>query len=183
MSFEHLADPDRPAWSGVLPGRPEPYVLRDGEGEHSKLFVDTFTVLLSGDETEGQFGMFTATCPAGDVIPTHAHDGTHETFYVLEGSVRLFVERSDGEKVSRLLGPGDFGYVPAGLRHAYRVEAAARMLGVASGGFERFFQHMGTPTDTADADSPPYVPEPARMQAAAQRHRMSFDPGFEWPDA
>ena len=51
MSFEYLADPQRPAWSDQLPGRPEPFFLARGEGEHAKLFADTFTVLVSGDET------------------------------------------------------------------------------------------------------------------------------------
>ena len=32
MSFEYLADPQRPAWSDQLPGRPEPYFLAQGEG-------------------------------------------------------------------------------------------------------------------------------------------------------
>jgi quercetin 2,3-dioxygenase len=184
MSFDHLADPSgRPAWSGVLPGKPEPFFLARGEGEHAKLFADTFTVLLSGDETEGQFGVFTAACPAGDVIPAHAHAGTHETFFVVEGRVRAYVQLPDGEKVSRLLGEGDFGFVPAGAPHAYRVEAPARMLGVATGGFERFFQHMGTPADTAEEGTPPYVPDPGRMQAAAERHDMRFRRDVDWPEA
>jgi quercetin 2,3-dioxygenase len=183
MSFEYLADPNKPAWSGLLPGRPEPFFLTKGEGEHAKLFTDTFSVLLSGDETQGQFGLFTATCPTGDIIPTHSHDGTHETFYIVEGSVRLFVQLADGQKISRLLNEGDFGFVPAGHAHAYRVEAPTRMLGVSSGGFERFFQHMGTLADTIDPGSPPYVPDFPRMQAAAQQHNMEFMPAFDWPDA
>ena len=183
MSFEYLADPNRPAWSGVLPGRPEPLFLNRGEGEHAKLFADTFTVLLSGDETEGRFGIFTADCPPADIIPTHSHAGTHETFYVVEGSVRLFVQLADGEKVSRLLGEGDFGFVPAGLAHAYRVEAPTWMLGVSNGGFERFFQEMGTFADRIDPASPPFIPDFPRMQAAAQAHDMQFMPGFDWPDA
>jgi quercetin 2,3-dioxygenase len=183
MSFEYLADPQRPAWSDQLPGRPEPYFLARGEGEHAKLYADTFTVLVSGDETAGQFGMFTATCPSGDLIPTHAHADTHETFYIVEGSVRLFIQLADGEKVSRLLTDGDFGFVPAGLAHAYRVEKAATMLGVSSGGFERFFQQMGTLADSLDPSSPPYVPGFPQMQAAAAAHRMQFLPDFEWPDA
>lgn len=96
MSFEYVADPNGPAWSGILPGRPEPFFLDKGEGEHAKLFADTFTVLLSGDETEGQFGVFTATCPAGEIIPAHSHADTHETFYVVEGKVLLFVQLADG---------------------------------------------------------------------------------------
>ena len=150
MSFEYLADPNRPAWSGVLPGRPEPFFLNRGEGEHAKLFADTFTVLLSGDETEGQFGIFTADCPPGDIIPTHSHADTHETFYVVEGKrpvVRPAGRRGEGLPAAD---EGDFGFVPAGLAHAYRVEAPTRMLGVSNGGFERFFQQMGTLADTID---------------------------------
>lgn len=183
MSFEYLADPARPAWAGLLPGKPEAYFLSKGEGEHAKLFADTFSVLLSGDETDGQFGIFTATCPVGDIIPTHAHSDIHETFFILGGKVRVYVQLPDGQKVSRLLEEGDFGFVPAGLLHAYRVEQAAQMLGVASGGFERFYQQMGTPADTIDPDSPPSVPDFPRMQAAAQAHRMQFRPHFTWPDA
>jgi quercetin 2,3-dioxygenase len=183
MSYEYLADPSRPAWSGLLPGKPEAYFLTKGEGEHAKLFRDTFSVLLSGDETGGQFGMFTATCPVGDIIPTHSHADTHETFFILEGKVRVFVQLPDGQQVSRLLEEGDFGYVPAGLLHAYRVEQAAQMMGVASGGFERFFQQMGTPADAIENDSPPFVPDFPRMQSAAQAHRMQFRPDHTWPDA
>ncbi|MGK5683672.1 quercetin 2,3-dioxygenase [Actinoplanes sp. URMC 104] len=183
MSFAYVARPEKPAWSGVLPGSPQPYFLRKGEGEHAKLFTDTFTVMLSGDETGGQFGMFVANCPTGDVIPAHAHDDTHETFYIVEGRVRVYVQLPDGEKTSRLLGEGDFGFVPAGAAHAYRVEAAARILGAATGGFERFFQQMGTPADTVDMQSPPFVPDMPRMQAAARAHNMRFLPGFEWPEA
>lgn len=183
MSFQYLNDPARPAWTGLLPGRPAAYFLQQGEGEHAKLFTDTFSVLVSGDETEGQFGMFTATCPSGDIIPPHSHADTHETFYVLEGRVRVFVQQPDGTRVSRLLGEGDFGFVPAGAPHAYRVERAARMLGVATGGFERFFQQMGTPADTIDPDSPPFVPDFPRMAAAAEAHQMEFLRGLEWPES
>jgi quercetin 2,3-dioxygenase len=184
MSFEYLVDPAAgPRWKGLLPGRPEPYVLRRGEGEHSVLFTDLFTVLLSGDETGGQFGVVVSESPAGDPIPTHFHEATHETFAVLEGAVRLFFEDPDGDQHSQLLTAGDFGYVPAGHPHAYRVEQAARMLGVLSGGFERFFQHMGTDTDHASPDQPPFVPDVARMQAAAERHGTRFLPDYRWPDA
>src|SRR6476469_9957090 len=130
MSFEYLIDPAAgPQWKGVLPGKPAPYVLRRGEGEHSMLFTDLFTVLLSGDETEGQFGIITADSPAGDIIPTHSHNETHETFYVLEGTVRLFYADAEGTKQTSLLTAGDFGFVPAGYAHAYQIVEDARMMG------------------------------------------------------
>ena len=181
VSFEYLIDPAAgPRWKGVLPGKPQPYVLRRGEGEHSMLFGDLFTVLLSGDETEGQFGIIVSDCPAGDVIPTHSHNATHETFYVLDGKVRLLFEDAEGRQQSQLLTPGDFGYVPAGFAHAYQIVEDARMMGTLSGGFERFFQHMGTPTDSTELDQPPFVPDFPRMQAAAQQHNMRFMPEHQW---
>ena len=46
MSFEYLIDPAKgPQWQSALPGKPLPYVLRRGEGEHSMLFRDLLTVL------------------------------------------------------------------------------------------------------------------------------------------
>ena len=184
MSFEYLINPEQgPQWKDLLPGRPVPYVLRRGEGEHAMLFTDLFSVLLSGDETNGQFGVITSDSPAGDIIPTHSHNETHETFYVLDGKVRLFFVDAEGDKTSQLLLPGDFGYVPAGTPHAYRIEEAARILGVMSGGFERFFEHMGAPTDNGTKDQPPFIPDFPRMQAAAQQHNMQFMPNYTWPDA
>lgn len=183
MSFEYLKDPAQgPAWRDLLPGAPEAYFLSRGEGEHAKLFGDLFTVLVSGNETGGQFGMIHCDAPPGPIIPTHAHESTHETFYVVDGAVRVFVEHPDGRKTARLLEPGDFGYVPAGLAHAYRVEAPTRMLGVLSGGFERFFQQMGTPADTAGPGQPPFIPDLDRIMAAGQAHGTRFFPDFSWPE-
>ena len=145
------------------------------------LFTDLFTVLLSGDETEGQFGIITADSPAGDIIPTHSHNETHETFYVLEGKVRLFYQDAEGAKHSELLNPGDFGYVPAGFAHAYKIEEAARMMGTLSGGFERFFQHMGTLTDHATKDQPPFIPDFPRMQAPPSSTTCSSCRGSSGP--
>jgi quercetin 2,3-dioxygenase len=184
VSLEYLADPSGgPRWKDLLPGRPEAYFLKRGEGEHAMLFTDLFTVLLSGDETEGQFGVFTSQAPRGQLIPAHTHHHTHEVFYIVEGGVRVYVQGRDGTKRSQLLTSGDFGYVPAGLVHAYQVEEPALMVGVSTGGFERFFQQMGQPADHAHTNQPPFIPDFPRMQAAAQTHNMEFLPDFDWSDA
>src|SRR4051794_8517563 len=182
MSFEYLIDPAKgPQWKGLLPGKPKPYVLRRGEGEHAMLFTDLFTVLLSGDETENQFGIIVSDSPAGDVIPTHSHNATHETFYIIEGKVRLFFEDEEGQKQTQLLASGDFGYVPAGFAHAYQIVEDARMMGTLSGGFERFFQHMGTPPDTPTKAHPPFTPASPRRQPAPRHHNMQFMPDSPGP--
>ena len=131
------------------------------------MFADTFTVLVSGDETAGQFGIFTALCPTGDIIPTHAHSDTHETFYIVEGRVRLFVQLADGEKVSRLLGQGDFGFVPAGAPHAYRVEAAGPDGRCRDRRVRTVLPGDGYAGRHDQPSSPPYIPEFPQMGAAA----------------
>ncbi len=80
----------------TLPGKPVPYFLEAGDGERSHLFDQLFTVLLSGDETDGQFGVFTMEAPRGDAIPVHSHAGVHEIFFVLDGRIRVVVEDGAG---------------------------------------------------------------------------------------
>ncbi|MFV0457798.1 MAG: quercetin 2,3-dioxygenase [Actinomycetales bacterium] len=163
----------RPA-SSPLPGTPAPFFLAKGEGERAHIFDSLVTVLLSADETEGQFGVFTLEAPAGQAIPTHSHDADNEIFFVLDGAVRVFIQATDGQVHSRLLRPGDFGYCPAKHLHTFRVEEHARMLGVNTGGFERFFAAAGTPTDSRELPEPPYIPTPEHLQAAAEHFGNRF---------
>ncbi|MEJ2890617.1 quercetin 2,3-dioxygenase [Actinomycetospora aeridis] len=159
----------------TLPGSPSPFVLAAGEGERAHLFDQLFTVLLSGDETEGQFGVFTMEAPRGRAIPVHAHDDVHEIFYVLDGQVRVAIEDADGEILDRVLTTGDFGYVPAGRRHTFRVESLrARTLGVSTGGFERFFAAAGERTEATAPPAVPVIPSGEQLGEAAQRFRNEF---------
>ena len=184
MSFEYLIDPERARGGrACCPASQCPTCCAVARVSTPCSSPTCSPCCCHGNETNGQFGIITSESPAGDIIPTHSHNETHETFYVLEGKVRLFFQDAEGTKTSKLLNAGDFGYVPAGFPHAYRIEEAARMMGVLSGGFERFFQHMGTPTDHATKDQPPFIPDLPRMQAAAQQHNMQFMPDYQWPDA
>jgi quercetin 2,3-dioxygenase len=63
------------------------------------------------------------------------------------------------------------------------VAEAAQILGVCSGGFERFFQRMGQPADHGTAGQPPFIPDFPQIQAAGQAHSTQFFQGFDWPDA
>lgn len=158
-----------------LPGKPAPYFLEAGEGERTHLFDQLFTVLLSGDETDGQFGVFTMEAPRGQAIPVHSHAGVHEIFFVLDGRIRVAVEDAEGQVLDRVLGAGDFGYVPAGRLHTFKVEShRAKALGVSTGGFERFFAAAGERTDSRVPPMPPVIPSEAQLAAAAGAHRNEF---------
>jgi mannose-6-phosphate isomerase-like protein (cupin superfamily) len=79
-----------------------------------------------GAVTSGQYGLFewNMTGTKGGAGP-HFHRTFSESFYVMEGTVRLF----NGESWIDA-GPGDFLYVPPGGIHAFSNEsgAVARML-------------------------------------------------------
>ena len=157
-------------WQDLLPGRPEPYFLEAGDGERAIVFDQLFTVLLSKDETDGQFGAFTMEARQGQLIPAHSHVKDHETFYVVEGSLKVFVEDHDGNQVSRVLNAGDFAFVPATYIHAFRVDAPyAKVFGACTAGFERFFHELGQPTDDTGAPTVPFIPPMEQMIGAFQK--------------
>lgn len=171
MTIEYAAHGVSP-----LPGSPRPYFLSHGQGEKAVLIDSLFTVLLSADETNGQFGVFTMDAPKGEAIPAHSHGSHHEIFYVVRGRVTVFLDDERGERHVRELAAGDFGYVPAGIVHAYRVEVdETRVLGVGSGGFERFFATLGEPTRAAHYPASPLgLPPPERFAEAGRRFDTHF---------
>jgi quercetin dioxygenase-like cupin family protein len=75
--------------------------------------------LATGAATDGQFGLYRWNFgPAASGPSPHFHRTISESFYVLEGTVRLFGgnEWMDGAA-------GDFLYVPPGGRHGFRNES------------------------------------------------------------
>jgi quercetin 2,3-dioxygenase len=165
MTFE-------PSWSGVLPGAPEAFFLPRGEGERSVAFDSLTTVLLSAAETQNQFGLFLMEQPAGPKIPTHSHADVHETFYVIEGAITVYLEHRDGRQEKRRLEAGDFGFVPAGLIHTYEANAEYnKVLGACTAGFERFFQALGAPTDSYRLPDPPFIPSREHIIEAFRGYR------------
>lgn len=175
---------ERDQFPGVLPGSPKPFSLTKGEGEKSVLFGDLFTILLSGDETEGQYDVFTAEGHTGSMIPAHLHRWTHEIFYVVDGAVHVWMDDEQGTKEDRVLQTGDFAYVPKDVVHAYRFEATSKVLGTSTAGFGRFFHAMGRKTDKPGIPEQHevFVPSREQMQAAGEKYGTLFRPEFRFDE-
>ena len=178
-------DADKVPFAGILPAAAKPFVLGNGEGEKSLVFDTLFDILLTGDETDGQFDVFTCEGNQGQIIPAHIHPFTHEIFYIVDGAVHLWMDDEQGSKSDRVLTSGGFGYVPKGTIHAFRLESSnSKIMGVSSGGFGRFFHAMGRPTTKPGIPAPDefYIPTYDQMRAAGELYGTVFRPDYKFLD-
>jgi quercetin dioxygenase-like cupin family protein len=138
-----IADPERE----LAIARPDDPALT-----HLAVVGDTYTVLLSGDQTAGRFAMLDMLVPPGGGPPPHYHD-FEECFRVLEGSIEVRV----GDAPPVVLEEGDSANIPANAPHSFRnaAEVEARLLcTVVPSGLEKFFAEFGDPVPTRTSPAP-----------------------------
>jgi len=181
MTLFPTDDADKVPFAGILPASPRPFVLGNGEGEKSLVFDQLFTILLTGDETEDQYGAFTMQGNRGDRIPAHRHLAAHEIFYVVDGEISVWLDDREDYHSKTTLVTGDFAYVPAGTVHAFQIHNATKVFGVGTAGFERFFHAIGQKTDLTEPAGV-YVPPFEVMRAAGEKYDTVFMPDFAFRD-
>jgi quercetin dioxygenase-like cupin family protein len=120
----------------------------------------THTWLATEVETGGAYLLFEDALDAGKVTPLHQHPDADETFYMLEGEVRLHVAGDE-----QTLATGGIAIIPRGVPHAFMVTTpTARMLCLQTpGGGEAFYRHASEPAGTGE----PPMPDFGRVRAAA----------------
>lgn len=139
-------------------------------------FLDTLVDLhVAHEDGEGGISLLESRAPHGDSPPLHVHHTEDETFFVLEGELRLVV----GER-ELVLAEGGCALAPRGVPHTYRVESAggARWLVVtARGDFERFVRSLAEPAASEalpERSAPPTPEQGAALAAAAGAHGIEL---------
>lgn len=153
---------------------------------HLAVVGDTYTVLLSGEQTADRFTMIDMLIPPGGGPPQHRHD-FEECFRVLEGAIEVQVR--DGAPV--LLEAGDSANIPANAPHRFRnaADGPARLLCTAApAGLERFFAEFGDVVASRTAPAPELseAEREDRLRRAMERapdYGMELLPPTPWPDA
>ena len=150
--------------------------VRPDSGEnvrHIGVVGDTYTILLTGNDTAGPFCLIDMHIPPGGGPPPHRHD-FEETFTVLEGELEATFR---GTKM--VLRAGDTINIPANAPHQFRNTStkAVRMLCIcAPAGQEEFFLEVGVPVPSRTT-APPKLDEAAqaafiaKAQALAPKYR------------
>ena len=140
---------------------------------HIGLVGDTYTILVTGEETAGKYTLIDMHVPPGGGPPPHRHD-FEEMFTVLDGEVevtfrgRTLVARA-GETVN----------VPANAPHSFTNAGGSpsRLLCLcAPAGQEEFFTLVGQPVGTRTQAPPPLD---ADAQAAFIAKSMTLAPEYK----
>ena len=129
-------------------------------------------VRASGDATAGSLDVLEHQGERGYSSPLHRHLAEEETFFVLEGEVRIEV---GGE--AHAAGPGAVAFLPRQLPHAFVVTSPqARFLTLHTpGGFDRFTLAAGTPAAGTTTMPPEEVPpDPAALAAMASSYGIEI---------
>jgi quercetin dioxygenase-like cupin family protein len=134
-------------------------------------FTGLATIHLSAEDTNNKFSLLETLAPAGDMPPLHVHRTDDEGFYLLEGSLTLWVgpERID-------LQPGEFVLAPHGVPHTYRVQSddGARWLVTSSdASFARFVAAAGV-SATENRLPDPTEPDIDRLSKLAAEHGIDI---------
>ena len=121
-------------------------------------------VKVPGEWSDDAFSLVEVVSPRGRATGLHT-DPSHETFYLLEGTIRFHV---DGEE--RLAHAGETVAIRRGVPHAFVVtsETARFLVLNTPGGQDPFFRDGGEPAASRDLASAP----PANHERAAQSARM-----------
>ena len=123
---------------------------------HLGLVGDTYTILLSGADTDGRYCLIDMHIPPGGGPPPHRHD-FEESFIVLEGEIEATFR---GEK--SIVPAGQTVNIPANAPHSFTNAsgASARLLCIcAPAGQEEFFAEVGVSVPTRRSTPPRLDPE------------------------
>lgn len=148
----------------------------DKKFPHIGLAGDTYTILLTGKDTDGRYCLIDMHIPPGGGPPPHRHD-FEESFTVLEGEIEVVFRGAKS-----IAQAGESINIPANAPHQFQNKSkrATRLLCICSpSGQEEFFMKVGVPVATRTTP-PPNLDESAqallkaKAEALAPKYRTEF---------
>ena len=145
---------------------------------HIGLAGDTYTILLTGEDTAGRYCLIDMLVPLGGGPPGHRHD-FEEMFSVIDGEIEVTFRGAKS-----LLRIGETANIPANAPHEFHnvSQRPARLLCICSpAGQEEFFMAVGAPvgsrtTPPPKLDGPAQARLKAKIEALAPQYRTELLP-------
>jgi quercetin dioxygenase-like cupin family protein len=143
---------------------------------HIGLVGDTYTILLTGEDTAGRYCLIDMLVPPGGGPPPHRHD-FEEMFSVIEGEIEVTFRGARS-----LLRAGETANIPANAPHEFHniSQRPARLLCLCSpAGQEEFFMAVGAPvasrtTPPPKLDGATQATLKAKIEALALQYRTEL---------
>ncbi len=143
---------------------------------HLGVVGDTYSILLTGTDTDNRFCLIEMYIPPGGGPPPHRHD-FEETFIILEGELQLTFR---GE--SHLCRGGHTVHIPANAPHQFKniSDYSVKLLCLCSpGGLDQYFQEVGIPVGSNTVKVPQVDDETqgdiiAKMVSLAPKYRTEI---------
>src|SRR5215208_1828257 len=122
---------------------PSAYTLGSEDGEALWFFGTLAIFRTTAEQTGGRYSLVEQVAPRGMATPLHVHREDHESFYVIEGELTVYLEDSNHPIPASA---GAFVHIPGGVVHAFRVASeTARWLDLTTPQHERFMRAAGEP--------------------------------------
>jgi len=171
ISDEHgiifLSPEQAAAYSLVEEATARPKIVRADEGVRTAFPGERARMIISSEDTNGQFTLGEVEVDPDCGPPPHVHTREDETFFVQSGRIEYWI---DGKRIEA--GPGTVVFAPRNIPHAFRGisdEPARALVMITPGGFEQFFKRYAELRSTEQADLQQIV-------ALAAEYGLSFLP-------
>ncbi|KUJ51022.1 cupin domain-containing protein [Chryseobacterium sp. JAH] len=155
-------------------------IIESKEGQFLGIAGGNYRIIISGDQTNGNYAVIEMVVPPNGGPPPHAHEDTQEMFYVLEGEVEF---KTEHEK--KTVGKDGFINIPlGGAVHCFKNQSKefARLLcTVVPAGLEKMFVEIGEPVAFGEFLKMPELTEERKQllkQLDLKYNQKTYPPDF-----
>lgn len=150
----------------------EPFLSMPKDQPSWAVGTNTYTFIVTGENTNGAFAFFDGTFPPGGHVGAHCH-GYEEMLYVLEGELTVFCEEA-----RHVLGANTALNIPSWAPHMLRNNGgkpARIVVTTAPAELEKQFEEIGKRVLGRTSPPPPMSEQerkdyPALMETSSERH-------------
>ncbi len=149
---------------------PDAYLHQPGESELRWMGETSTYFLATGEQTGGSFALVDEQAKRGDSVPLHRHRDDMESFYVVEGEIKLYIGDDPGVRAAA----GSFAHLPGGTVHGFRIESeTARYLILTTPRHGQFYRAITLPSRAGGL--PPLEPiDGSQIKQASQEYGIEF---------
>ncbi|MEP6926453.1 MAG: cupin domain-containing protein [Ginsengibacter sp.] len=147
------------------------------EGQSLSVVGDSYRIIISGEQTGGNYAVIDMLVPPGGGPGPHAHKDIQEMFYVAEGEINFKME---GGKYKAQ--KGSFVNIPLGGKvHSFKNTTnniAHLLCTVVPAGLDAFFKEIGKPIDKDIFLPPPVlsIEDMERLKLLAEKYGQELYP-------